>query len=137
MYIYFKCENRSEELLKIEEIMAQIGSHNEAAVLLEIKKMCQLITNRLPSTVCFFAGSSVEVPELPLYQHQFAFGSNFDLDLPINCSLIDIDLMHYTTHCYALPIAKEVPETFVGEIKRIYSNGSHPGYILVIVIVII
>jgi len=130
MCICFKCENRTAKI-KIEEIMAQNGCHNEA-VLLEIEKMCQQKTSILPSTVCFFAGSSVELPELPLYHNQFAFGIDSNPDLAINCSHIDIDLMYYTTQFYALPIAKEVPETSVGEIRRICSSGLHPGFARII-----
>jgi len=91
----------------------------EQIVQQELERFCNQITGH-PSMLCFFAGSSVEIPEPPTNSAQS--------DLGISSEHCDIDMMYYAAHICALPQHEPVPEAYAGEIKRICTYGVHTGY---------
>jgi len=86
----------------------------------ELKRMCRQQITSHPTTLSFLTGSSVEIPDSPTCQTHHDYGLNGDL--------FDVDLMYFSTHICVLSVDREVPEAFVGEIKRIITQGLHPGY---------
>ena len=50
----------------------------------------------------------------------------------LNLDEIDIDHMNYPTKLYAFPLTKRVPDSYKGQVLRIYSEHTHPGYAVLV-----
>ena len=44
----------------------------------------------------------------------------------------DADLMYYSTTVNAFPLTQRVPDEYNGLVLRIYTDGVHPGYAILI-----
>ena len=94
----------------------------------------QQLLNHCQFGMCksFLSGSSVEIEEntgcISKYQ---VCNNNTDVKRVRNLepsTLIDIDIMGYSTAMYAFPCGQPVPETYCGTVIRIYTDNIHVGY---------
>jgi len=70
----------------------------------------------------FSSGSTVELTD------RLVVALEFDID----CKKLDLARMTYKTYRYAFPRPVLVPETYAGEVLRIYTDNLHPGFLRLI-----
>ena len=86
----------------------------------ELQRFSQQLVHKaqFKSVRFFTAGSHVELPQNHLSMQACGLKVNTE----------DVDCMHYLLHWYAFPLTRRVPDTYVGAVIRIYTDGVHPGY---------
>src|SRR5277367_5806550 len=90
----------------------------------EMRKFCQQLVDhtQFQKLRLFTVGSFVE-------SKRTAYS---DDELGVNIASTDCDMMFYNSLLYAFPRTQRVPVCYKGRILRIYSDQTHPGYVMLV-----